>query len=107
MAIAIRSEYVHVWDSFFDTGTAFVRPCTSLLLLDPILILLRACADDYLRISLTERCNLRCQYCMPAEGVPLSPDGHMLTTEEVNHKQSCKLICKIWSQHAILDLDPA
>jgi cyclic pyranopterin phosphate synthase len=28
---------------------------------------------DYLRISLTERCNLRCTYCMPAEGVELQP----------------------------------
>ncbi|ODQ81481.1 hypothetical protein BABINDRAFT_18435, partial [Babjeviella inositovora NRRL Y-12698] len=38
---------------------------------------------DYLRISLTERCNLRCQYCMPAEGVELSPEGNLLTTPEI------------------------
>lgn len=38
---------------------------------------------DYLRISLTERCNLRCQYCMPEEGVPLSPDKDILTTTEI------------------------
>ncbi|KIP04146.1 hypothetical protein PHLGIDRAFT_76428 [Phlebiopsis gigantea 11061_1 CR5-6] len=38
---------------------------------------------NYLRISLTERCNLRCFYCMPAEGVELSPSGHILTDEEV------------------------
>ncbi|GLB35816.1 putative moaC family protein [Lyophyllum shimeji] len=38
---------------------------------------------DYLRISLTERCNLRCFYCMPSEGVELSPDGKILTNEEV------------------------
>ncbi|KAI1450927.1 molybdenum cofactor biosynthesis prote [Annulohypoxylon stygium] len=38
---------------------------------------------DYLRISLTERCNLRCVYCMPEEGVPLSPAREMLTTPEV------------------------
>ena len=37
----------------------------------------------YLRISLTERCNLRCQYCMPAEGVPLQPQSHILTFEEI------------------------
>ena len=37
----------------------------------------------YLRISLTERCNLRCQYCMPAEGVPLQPQEHILTFEEI------------------------
>uniref|UniRef100_A0A034VWT8 Molybdenum cofactor biosynthesis protein 1 n=2 Tax=Bactrocera dorsalis TaxID=27457 RepID=A0A034VWT8_BACDO len=37
----------------------------------------------YLRISLTERCNLRCQYCMPAEGVQLQPKSNLLTTEEI------------------------
>ncbi|KAH8268745.1 hypothetical protein KR018_000574 [Drosophila ironensis] len=37
----------------------------------------------YLRISLTERCNLRCDYCMPAEGVPLQPKANLLTTEEI------------------------
>jgi len=37
----------------------------------------------YLRISLTERCNLRCTYCMPAEGVPLSPKSHIMTFEEI------------------------
>ncbi|XP_044313888.1 molybdenum cofactor biosynthesis protein 1 isoform X2 [Drosophila rhopaloa] len=37
----------------------------------------------YLRISLTERCNLRCDYCMPAEGVPLQPKSNLLTTEEI------------------------
>ncbi|KAG9314132.1 molybdenum cofactor biosynthesis prote [Chiua virens] len=38
---------------------------------------------DYLRISLTERCNLRCFYCMPSEGVELSPREHILTDDEV------------------------
>jgi molybdenum cofactor biosynthesis protein A len=37
----------------------------------------------YLRISLIERCNLRCSYCMPAEGVPLSPKGHLMTSDEI------------------------
>lgn len=37
----------------------------------------------YLRISLTERCNLRCQYCMPAEGVDLSPRDALLSFEEI------------------------
>ncbi|WP_298533652.1 GTP 3',8-cyclase MoaA [uncultured Algibacter sp.] len=37
----------------------------------------------YLRISLTERCNLRCTYCMPADGVPLSPKSHLMTYEEI------------------------
>ncbi|KAL3784885.1 hypothetical protein HJC23_012488 [Cyclotella cryptica] len=38
---------------------------------------------NYLRISLSERCNLRCQYCMPPEGVPLSPPSHLLTNDEI------------------------
>ncbi|KAM3500880.1 hypothetical protein MY10362_006019 [Beauveria mimosiformis] len=38
---------------------------------------------DYLRISVTERCNLRCVYCMPEEGVQLSPSRELLTTPEI------------------------
>ncbi|KFA74986.1 hypothetical protein S40288_02209 [Stachybotrys chartarum IBT 40288] len=38
---------------------------------------------DYLRISVSERCNLRCLYCMPEEGVPLSPPKELLTTPEI------------------------
>jgi tRNA A37 methylthiotransferase MiaB len=38
---------------------------------------------SYLRISLTERCNLRCQYCMPAEGVTLQPKEAILSTDEI------------------------
>lgn len=37
----------------------------------------------YLRISLTERCNLRCQYCMPSEGVDLTPQQKLLSTGEI------------------------
>ncbi|MBL4585750.1 MAG: GTP 3',8-cyclase MoaA [Flavobacteriales bacterium] len=40
-------------------------------------------AHDYLRISLTERCNLRCFYCMPAEGIPLRDKAHFMRTEEI------------------------
>ncbi|CZR70055.1 probable molybdenum cofactor biosynthesis protein 1 B [Phialocephala subalpina] len=38
---------------------------------------------NYLRISITEKCNLRCLYCMPAEGVTLSPTRELLTTAEI------------------------
>ncbi|XP_024378971.1 GTP 3',8-cyclase, mitochondrial isoform X1 [Physcomitrium patens] len=38
---------------------------------------------NYLRISLTERCNLRCHYCMPAEGVELTPNSGLLSQEEI------------------------
>lgn len=38
---------------------------------------------SYLRISLTERCNLRCTYCMPEEGVSLSPKSHIMSFDEI------------------------
>lgn len=40
-------------------------------------------SHSYLRMSLTERCNLRCLYCMPEEGVPLTPNSNLLSAEEV------------------------
>jgi cyclic pyranopterin phosphate synthase len=36
-----------------------------------------------LRVSVTDRCNLRCTYCMPAEGLPWMPRAEMLTDEEM------------------------
>lgn len=38
---------------------------------------------NYLRISVIERCNLRCVYCMPEEGVPLTQKEHLLTFAEI------------------------
>jgi len=38
---------------------------------------------NYLRISVTDRCNLRCRYCMPETGVELKPAGEILTLEEI------------------------
>jgi cyclic pyranopterin phosphate synthase len=40
---------------------------------------------DYLRISITDRCNLRCLYCMPEEGVSWKPHDTMLSLEEIAH----------------------
>lgn len=42
-------------------------------------------SHTYLRISLTERCNLRCSYCMPVEGVKLTPTAHLMTAKEIGH----------------------
>ncbi len=36
-----------------------------------------------LRVSLTDRCNLRCTYCMPAEGLDWLPSAELLTGEEI------------------------
>ncbi|HEX8834375.1 MAG TPA: GTP 3',8-cyclase MoaA [Abditibacteriaceae bacterium] len=38
---------------------------------------------SYLRISVTDRCNFRCVYCMPAEGIALSPRSELLSFEEI------------------------
>lgn len=38
---------------------------------------------NYLRISVTDRCNLRCVYCMPAGGIPLLAHREILTFEEI------------------------
>lgn len=38
---------------------------------------------NYLRISLLEKCNLRCTYCMPADGIELSPKASLMTADEI------------------------
>ena len=37
----------------------------------------------YLRISITDKCNLRCAYCMPEEGVPFKPHNAIMSFEEI------------------------
>lgn len=38
---------------------------------------------NYLRLAVTDRCNLRCFYCMPAEGIKYLPKKELLTFEEI------------------------
>ncbi len=38
---------------------------------------------NYLRVSVTDRCNLRCIYCMSSEGIPLIPHSDLLSYEEI------------------------
>lgn len=40
-------------------------------------------AIEYLRISVTDRCNFRCAYCMPIEGLPWLPRADILSYEEI------------------------
>jgi len=40
-------------------------------------------AINYLRVSVTDRCNLRCVYCMPEEGIQKQPQSHILRYEEL------------------------
>ncbi|HET9684549.1 MAG TPA: GTP 3',8-cyclase MoaA [Gemmatimonadaceae bacterium] len=39
---------------------------------------------EYLRVSVTDRCNFRCQYCMPVEGLPWLPKADILSYEEIH-----------------------
>ena len=45
---------------------------------------------DYLRLSVTDRCNLRCQYCMPEEGIDKKPHEAMLSWEEMH--RLCRIL---------------
>lgn len=38
---------------------------------------------NYLRLAVTDRCNLRCNYCMPAEGIDFASNNKLLTIEEL------------------------
>src|SRR5882757_2929388 len=38
---------------------------------------------NYLRLAVTDRCNLRCFYCMPEEGIKYLPKKELLTFEEI------------------------
>ena len=44
---------------------------------------------EYMRVSVTDRCNLRCVYCMPAEGVHCVSHSDILTYDEITR------ICRI------------
>ena len=38
---------------------------------------------NYLRIAVNEKCNLRCIYCMPEEGIDFRSEDKLLSTEEI------------------------
>lgn len=38
---------------------------------------------DYLRISVTDRCNLKCVYCMPHQGMDFKPNHEILSFDEI------------------------
>ena len=44
---------------------------------------------NYLRISITDRCNLRCVYCMPEEGIQLINHSDTLSHEEITEFTKC------------------
>lgn len=50
---------------------------------------------DYIRISVTDRCNLRCVYCMPEEGITCAKHTEILSYEEII------FLCKVFSKIGI------
>ena len=48
---------------------------------------------DYIRISVTDRCNLRCIYCMPEEGVALADHRDVLSYEEI--EKICRILARM------------
>ena len=48
---------------------------------------------DYLRVSVTDRCNFRCVYCMPPEGVQWKPHEAMLSFEEI--LRLCRIMAEL------------
>jgi len=50
---------------------------------------------DYLRLAVTDRCNLRCFYCMPHEGIDFVPRSDLLTYEELLR------LCSVFSELGI------
>ncbi len=48
---------------------------------------------DYLRISLTDKCNLRCTYCMPREGIRTVPHSEILSVEEII--RAAEILCEL------------
>ena len=59
----------------------------------------------YLRVSVTDRCNLRCVYCMPAEGVRLLGHGEILSYEQI--AQVVVAAARLGIRGIGIDLDPA
>ena len=51
-----------------------------------------------LRISVTDRCDLRCVYCMPAEGLAWKPRGDLLSYEEITR------LARVFCDHGVTEL---
>lgn len=47
---------------------------------------------DYVRISVTDRCNLRCVYCMPEKGIPMATHEDLLSFEEI--ERLCRILAE-------------
>ena len=52
---------------------------------------------DYVRLSVTDRCNFRCVYCMPAEGIDFIPRDDLLRFEEI--EQLARVLAQMGVEH--------
>jgi GTP 3',8-cyclase len=55
---------------------------------------------DYVRISVTDRCNLRCVYCMPEEGICMARHEDILTYDEI--RRLCRIFVSLGIKHVKL-----
>ena len=53
---------------------------------------------EYLRVSVTDRCNLRCVYCMPPEGVPWQPHSAIMRYEEMAE------VVRVMAEHGLSEV---
>src|SRR5882762_10416485 len=65
-----------------DLGVPSLGPAEPAPVSGPLIDTCGRAATD-LRVSLTDRCNLRCTYCMPAEGLDWLPGDDLLNTSEL------------------------
>ena len=61
---------------------------------------------NYLRISVTDRCNLRCVYCMPAEGVPQLSHDDILSFEEITEVARTAVAMGVSKKKLDIELQP-
>ena len=76
------SSSVAISPSIVKSIPTSIDPLIPLIPEEQALVDLFGRKHTYLRISLTEKCNFRCLYCMPEEGVQLTPKDNLPTLEE-------------------------
>ena len=57
-----------------------------------------------LRVSITEKCSVRCTYCMPEEGLPAIPAAELLSAEEIVRVVGLAVLMRNGSHAAVLRL---
>lgn len=78
-----RRDYRSSSLSLASTSRASLHDISAEPMVSDMLLDTHGRRHNYLRISLTERCNLRCKYCMPAEGVELTSTPQLLADNEI------------------------